>query len=294
MLCNDFYLIESLVKVYRVKSSEFVEIYFGKRGMIEDHMEEIWSCGDSDNHNVVTDTFNKAGMVGRNTSKSQKSKRKLKGTLDNHEQEIIICDDEICRGGTSNELGYHNKTDRGRHQNVAKPEKRDKKHGKEFKINNLIKEECRTIAVAGEYALEKCQLLQKLSNELTSEECKLCVDFNSKEVTIIGKNMETFQKCLNMFLLQIKMFHCEVLKNLNKRLFHILTQNENVKKHFSVILAENQLDSVVLFEDGLNRPAVLGLNKIKTRNFIEWFGKFFVKVSSDFLFLNLQCLKTWD
>ena len=230
-LCSNFSIIGSSVKVYRVRNSKFIEVFFEKCGKLENYMEELRTCD-----------------------------------ADTIEQLKII----PTKGNALTDLSCHYTSDL--HISVI-PERN-------FTRIILLKEECRTITVDGEYALEKCQLLQNLCQKFINKECKLYVNPKSKEVTIIGKDIEMFQKYVNMIELQLQMFHCEEIKDMSQTLFNLLTQNEKMKDHFVSVLAENQLDSVILLEDSFKRPVVLGFNKIKTRNFIEWFGRIFAKVST--------------
>ena len=214
----DFSLIEGLVTVYRVKSLEFLKIFFGKCGTLENYIEKIWSDSKSD--------CKVAALIDSNYRHS---------------------------------IAPHHRT-------------------RVFRRKIPEKQECKTIAVAGEYASEKCELLQRFCHDFVAEDCNLTVNRDNKEVTITGKNMKMFRKSVFMIELQFKNFHCEVIWNMSKTFFNLLTQNKAVKKHFTRILAENKLDSVILLENGQKRPAVLGLNKFKTKNFIEWFERFFSKV----------------
>ena len=229
ILYSDFSVIEGLVEVYSVKTDEFLEIFFGKCGTHENHLEKVWSFGDSCRiHEVVE----------------------------------IISDGRVSGHQTSTNL------------------KIEKEHA------ILGKKNSKTIAIDGEYTSEKCELLGRLCQKFTVGDCSLTVNSDSKVVTVAGKDIGKFQECVNMIELQMKLFHYEEITNLSKKLFNLAQQNKMIKKYFFDLLDENQLDSIVLFEDNLNRPAVLGLNKIKTRNFIEWLGKFLTKVGPVILYNN--------
>lgn len=220
---SDLSAVEDLLEVYRVNSAEFLDIFFGKCGTLENHLEKVWSCDDSGGIHKVVEITNDRCLNGH---------RKLSAETNlNSDKDVKV----------------------------------------------LEKEKVKTIAIEGEYASEKCELLERLCQKLTVGDCSLTVNYDSKVVTITGKDIRKFQECVAMIEMQMKLFHCEEITNMSKKLFNLI-RNKKVKKCFLDILAENQLDNVILFEYSLNRPAVLGLNKVKTRNFIEWLGKFFAKV----------------
>lgn len=227
VLHSDLSAVEDLLEVYRVNSAEFLDIFFGKCGTLENHLEKVWSCDDSGGIHKVVEITNDRCLNGH---------RKLSAETNlNSDKDVKV----------------------------------------------LEKEKVKTIAIEGEYASEKCELLERLCQKLTVGDCSLTVNYDSKVVTITGKDIRKFQECVAMIEMQMKLFHCEEITNMSKKLFNLI-RNKKVKKCFLDILAENQLDNVILFEDSLNRPAVLGLNKVKTRNFIEWLGKFFAKESIKF------------
>lgn len=232
ILYTDFCLIEGLVTVYRVKSLEFLKIFFGKCGTLENYVEKIWNDSKSD-----------------------------------------------CKETALNDSNYR--------RNII-PHHRTRV----FWRTIPDKQERKTIAVTGEYASEKCELLHRFRHELTAEGCNLTVNRDNKEVTITGNNIKMFRKSVLMIELQFKSFHCEEILSMSKTFFNIITQNSIMKKHFTRILADNKLDSIILLENGQKKPAVLGRNKFKTKYFIEWFEKFFSKVGLGLFIININIIKT--